>query len=144
VSDNRIEIKLEGQPENIRMFLPALDVVFLGLGVLLFLSGIGVYLGHQGFIPSASLSGIGFVLLAYVAFNILKFRSSVAKNRSILFTPVREKVMEVKKVKLSSAQIASMWCHEEVETDKYRMRFEHRQGRTFKVGIYPAKAKKDA
>lgn len=137
--DNRIEIKLEGQPENIRMLLPALDVILLGLGAVIFLSGIGVYLGQQGIIPAASLSGIGFVLLAYVGVNVLRFRSSVSKNRSILFTPVREKVMETKKVKLTSAQIASMWCHEEVETDKYRMRFEHRQGRTFKVGIYPAK-----
>lgn len=137
--DNRIEIKLEGQPENIRMQLPAFDIVLLGLGAVLFLSGIGVYIGQQGIIPAASLSGLGVILLAYVAFNFLRFRMSVAKNRSILFTPVREKVMEAKKVKLSSAQIASMWCHEEVETGKYRMRFEHRQGSNFKVGIYPAK-----
>lgn len=140
--DNRIEIKLEGQPENIRMLLPAIDIVLLGVGALLFLSGIGVYIGQQGIIPAVCLSGLGFILLAYVGFNFLRFRMSVAKNRSILFTPVREKVMETKQVKLSSAQIASMWCHEEVETDKYRMRFEHRQGSSFKVGIYPAKKSK--
>lgn len=140
--DNRIEIKLEGQPENIRMFLPAVDVVLLAVGALLFLSGIGVYIGQQGIIPAVSLSGLGLIPLLYVGFNVLRFRMSVSKNRSILFTPVREKVMESQKIKLSSAQIASMWCHEEVETGKYRMRFEHRQGSNFRVGIYPAKKTK--
>lgn len=139
--DNRIDIKLENQPQNIRMFFPAVDVVLLGLGALLFLSGIGVYIGQQGIIPSASLSGVGFALLAYVGFNMLRFSSSVAKNRSILFTPVRTEIMKTKKVKLTNSQIASMWCHEEVTTDKYRMRFEDRKGSTFKVGIYPVKAK---
>lgn len=139
--DNRIDIKLQGQPENIRTFLPALDQVFIGLGGLLVVSGVGVYLGHQGIIPSASLAGLGMALLLFVSFNILRFNHSVRKNRSILFTPVREKVLEAQKVKLSNSQIASMWCHEEVETGKHRMRFEHRQGSTFKVGIYPAKAK---
>lgn len=141
MSNNRVDIELEQQPQNIRMFLPAVDVILLGLGALLFLSGIGVYLGQQGIIPSASLSGVGFVLLGFVGFNALRFSRSVAKNRSILFTPVRTEIMKTKQVKLTNPQIASMWCHEEVTTGKYRMRFEDRKGRFFKVGIYPVKAK---
>lgn len=142
--DNRIDVELQGQPVNIRMLLPAIDLVFLGLGSLLLISGIGVYIGQQGIIPSASLAGIGLILLALAGISTLKFGISVSKNRSILFKPVQEKIMETTGVKLTSAQIAAMWSHEEVETDKYRMRFENRQGAKFKVGIYPVKNKQKA
>lgn len=139
--DNRIDIKLEDQPQDIRVFLPPLDLIFLVLGGIFVVSGIGVWLGNQGPGPTFSLLGIGLAILAYVGTNVLKFAMSVSKNRAILFEPVRNAVMEERQVKLTSAQIALMWCHEQVYTPKHRMRFEHRQGPNFKIGIYPAQAK---
>lgn len=136
--DDRIDIELEGQPVNIRMLLPVLDVIFIGLGSILVISGIGVYIGKQGIIPAASLAGIGFILLAIAGISTLRFCISVAQNRSILFKPVQDKIKEKTGVQLKNSQIAAMWSHEQVETNKYRMRFEHRQGAKFKVGIYPA------
>lgn len=135
--DPRLDVELKGQPENIRMLFPVLDQVFFGLGLLLTISGIGVFLAGKGIIPAVCLAGIGILLLAYVGMNALRFSHSVAKNRSILFTPVRDEIMKNKDIKVSNAQIASMWAHEEVEVKGFRMRFEHRQGRKFKIGFYP-------
>jgi hypothetical protein len=136
-----IEIKLEDQPQDIRIFLPPVDWILLVLGGILVISGIGVWFGNQGPAPTLSLIGIGLALLGYVGINALKFASSVSKNRAILFDPVRNAVMEERQIKLTSSQIALMWCHEQVFTPQHRMRFEYRQGPNFKVGIYPAPVK---
>lgn len=141
VVDQRLNIELKGQPQNIRILFPVMDQVFFGLGMILTISGIGVYLANEGIIPAICLAGIGVLLLGYVGFNALLFRHSVSKNRSILFTPVREEIMKGKNIKVTDSQIASMWAHEEVEAKGYRMRFEHRQGSKFKIGLYPATKK---
>jgi hypothetical protein len=139
--DNRIDIKLEDQPQGIRVFLPPLDRILLVLGGIFVISGIGVWFGNQGPGPIFSLIGIGLAVLGYVGISALQFAISVSKNRAILFDPVRNAVMEERQIKLTSAQIALMWCHEQVFTPQHRMRFEHRQGPKFKIGIYPVPAK---
>lgn len=139
--DNRIDIKLEDQPTGIRILLPIIDQILLALGSVLVISGIGVWLGNQGPGPSFSLAGIGLALLIYVGVNVALFAASVSKNKSILFEPVRNAVIEQRQIKLTNPQIALMWSHEQVISGPHRMRFEHRQGPKFKVGIYPAPVK---
>lgn len=139
--DPRLDVELKGQPQNIRILFPVLDQILFGVGAILTGSGIGVYFADKGVIPAICLIGIGLLILGYVGINALLFRLSVAKNRSILFTPVREEIMKSKSIKVTDSQIASMWAHEEVEAKGYRMRFEHRQGSKFKIGLYPATKK---
>lgn len=141
MTDNRVDVILEEQPQGIRTLLSPVDLILAALGAVLVISGIGVWLGNQGPAPTFSLAGIGLALLIYVGINLLKFAASVSRNRSILFDPVRNAVMEKRQVKLTNAQIALMWCHEQVFTPQHRMRFEARQGPKFKVGIYPAPVK---